>query len=113
MTEINPNTKNAAEQLIQRVANPVKERDVWFHSEIKDRRSGLSLKAGIYRSRDLPNDAWTYVLDRQVAIKQDDGSWTTRWQRAIMTDAEMLDYLGKQLNYLNRFSPISGKKQQS
>ena len=44
MTEINPNTKNAAEQLIQRVANPVKERDVWFHSEIKDRRSGLVSK---------------------------------------------------------------------
>ena len=105
----NPATKAVAEQLTECVQSPKKEREIWFHLKNKDRKSGLQLQKGIYRSRSLPQDAWTYVMDQEVAVRCDDGTWTTRWERAVMTDTEMLDYLGKQLSYLNRFAPIRTK----
>ena len=108
--DINPKTRAATEQLKTHITNPTKEREIWFHTESKDRKSGLTLKMGVYRSRDLPNEAWTYVLDRQVAIRNNGGAYSTCWERAIMTDVEMLEYLGKQLSYLNRFHSMSGAK---
>ena len=109
MTEVNPKTGEMAAEIMKRVDRPHKEREIWFHLKNKDRQTGVALEAGIYRSKSLPNEAWTYIIDRQV-VDIIDGKPTTRWERAIMTDTEMLEYLGKQLQYLKRFAPISGKK---